>query len=94
MRFFDGNISHESNLLAEVSGFYVNEYNLFPSNVSSSSNKLLVTFTSDEHFIAEGFKAKIHVEALTDLELSTDACSIIDPCKGELFIKVKVDQII
>ena len=80
MKIYDGNIGKEPYLLTEVSGTFANHYTVFPSNVSSSSNKLLVTFISDEYYRGKGFKAKIHVEPLMNLELSADDCSIINPC--------------
>ena len=82
MKFFDGNISKEKYLLTEVSGQYSAQF-ILPSNVSSSSNKLLVTFNSDEFSQGKGFKAKIHVEAWMNLELLADACSMTNPCKDK-----------
>ena len=83
MKFFDGNIAKEPYLLSEVTGTFDLGHHVFPSNVSSSSNKLLVNFVSDEFYRAHGFAVYIHVEPLINLELSGDACSITNPCKIE-----------
>ena len=80
VRVFDGNTSEEPYLLKEVSGEYSHSYSVFPSNVSSSSNRLLVTFTSDEWYGDRGFDAKIHVEPLMNVYLSANACSVTNPC--------------
>ena len=78
VRVFDGSSSEELNLLTELSGWYT--WNVFPSNVSSSSNKLLITFTSDEVGGGFGFKAKIYVEPFQNANLSADACSLTNQC--------------
>ena len=77
---FDGNASKENNALAEITGVYgINE--VYPSNISSSSNQLLVTFVSDErrNHQYEGFKAKIHT-ALNHKMFSADDCTVAKPC--------------
>ena len=82
MRFFDGNFSDESNLLTEVSdSFYGSQ--IFPSNVSSSSNSLFVTFTSDESYRHLGFKLRIYKEPSNNTVVLRDACSMTHPCKDK-----------
>ena len=83
VRIFDGNISRVSDLLTEVSGFYYSYTNVFPSNISSSSNKLLVKFISDERFRTNGFKLKIHTEPLFNSTIPAEACSLTNPCKDK-----------
>ena len=82
VRVFDGNSSEDLNLLTEISGWYRPADHVFPSNVSSSSNELLITFASDENGRNQGFKAKIHVEPLQNATayLSADACSLTNQC--------------
>ena len=80
VRVFDGNSSEELNLLTEISGEYTPGEHVYPSNVSSSSNKLLITFTSDEDIRGEGFKVKIYVEPFKSANLSADACSLTNQC--------------
>ena len=74
-------MSKENNALAEITGFYNGIDDVFPSNISSSSNQLLVTFVSDErrNHQYEGFKAKIHT-ALNHKMLSADDCTVAKPC--------------
>ena len=87
VRFFDGNSAKEVELLTEVSGYYRSGHlrgnHVYPSPVSSSSNKLLVTFISDEQSRGNGFKVDIHVEPLMNASLSADACSMAYPCKDK-----------
>ena len=83
MRVFDGNSSKEANLLTEVSGYYWPVDHVLPSRISSSNNKLLVTFVSDELYRSKGFKLNIHEEPLMNASLSADACSMACPCKDE-----------
>ena len=80
MRFFDGNSYEERNLLTELSNWYLSGWKVFPSNVSSSSNELLITFTSDEVGLGSGFKAKIYVEPFKNAYLSAGACSLTNQC--------------
>ena len=80
VRFFDGNSSEERNLLTELSNWYLPGWKVFPSNVSSSSNELLITFTSDESHSGKGFKVKIYVEPNQNENLSADACSLKNQC--------------
>ena len=65
--------------MTRVSGYYDVGHRVFPSNISSSSNQLLVTFTSDEYHSRRGFKLKIH-EELKHGTLSADDCSVENPC--------------
>ena len=80
VRVFDGNSSEELNLLTELSGWYQPSWNVMPSNVSSLSNKLLITFTSDEHYRGRGFKLKIYIVPFKNANLSADACSLTNQC--------------
>ena len=80
VRIFDGNSSEELNLLTELSGWYYPGWHVFPSNVSSLSNELLVIFNSDETGTDEGFKAKIYIEPFQNANLSADACSLTNQC--------------
>ena len=80
VRIFDGNSSEELSLLTELSGHYVPGVTAFPSNVSSLSNKLLITFNSDESGRREGFKVKIYVEPFKNTYLSAGACSLTNQC--------------
>ena len=80
VRVFDGNSSEEVSLLTELSGIYLASGHVFPSNVSSLSNELLITFTSDEMGRDNGFIAKIYVEAFKNAYLSADACSLTNQC--------------
>ena len=80
VRVFDGNSSEELNLLTELSGLHYPGEDVFPSNVSSLSNELLITFTSDEMGRDNGFIAKIYVEAFKNAYLSADACSLTNQC--------------
>ena len=79
VRVFDGNSSEELNLLTELSGQYYPRY-VFPSNVSSVSNELLITFTSDEIGKGWGFKVKIYIEPFQNATLSAGACSLTNQC--------------
>ena len=83
VQVFDGKIAVQSNLLSKVSGIYEDGFTVFPSNISSSSNTLLITFTSDEWYTGKGFKAKIFVESSKDLNLSADDCSVASPCHAQ-----------
>ena len=80
VRVYDENSYRDSSLLAEVSGFYWSGFSILPSNISSSSNELLITFTSDEWYVGTGFRAYIHVDIKHD-SLVGDACSMTRPCK-------------
>ena len=80
LRVFDGNSSEELNLLTELSGYYYPHDDVFPSNVSSLSNELLITFTSDEVRRGWGFKVKIYKEPFKNAYLSADACSLTNQC--------------
>ena len=80
VRVFDGNSSEELNLLTELSGRYAPGLHVFPSTVSSLSNELLITFTSDEYGRKNGFKAKIYIEPFQNANLSADACSLTNQC--------------
>ena len=83
LNVFDGKSVKQSNLLSKISGSYHDGFTVFPSNISSSSNKLLVTFTSDEWYQRNGFKAKIFVESSKGLNLSADDCSATNPCHAQ-----------
>ena len=83
MKVIDSNVSKEANILAEVSGVYLTGSYVLPSNISSSSNQLLITFTSDELYVSSGFMAKIHIESSLKANLSADACSMTSPCKDK-----------
>ena len=80
VRVFDGNSSEEVNLLTELSSHYTPGKYVFPSNISSSSNELLIIFNSDEIGREEGFKVKIHVEPFQNANLSANACSLTNQC--------------
>ena len=70
-------------MISEVSGwFYSSSTCVFPSNISSSSNELLIVFKSDEWYRQSGFKAKIHSVAIDNENLSSDDCSIANPCEA------------
>ena len=71
--------------MAVVSGVHwtSSDDNTLFSNISSSSNHLLLTFTSDEDLKGAGFLAKIHVEQLNDANLSAHDCTIKSPCKAD-----------
>ena len=79
VRIYEGNSSLESNLLEEVSSYYWSDKSVFPSNVSSTSNQMFITFSSDEWWGGNGFKAKIYVE-LKHENMSVDACTVKNPC--------------
>ena len=66
--------------MEEISGYYSKDKNVFPSNVSSSSNQMFIEFKSDEWWGSKGFKAKIHVELKYE-NLSVDACTMQKPCQ-------------
>ena len=66
--------------MTELSGDYEPGNHVFPSNVSSSSNQLLITFTSDESHTGKGFKIQIYVEPNQNANLSADACSLTNQC--------------
>ena len=51
-----------------------------PSNISSSSNQLMITFHSDEWYKKHGFNAKIHTD-LRHEKLQVDSCTISNPCQ-------------
>ena len=80
VRVFDGSSSEELNLLTELSDGYAPGVHVFPSNVSSLSNELLITFTSDEMGPGYGFKVKIYAEPFQNANLSADACSLTNQC--------------
>ena len=80
VRVFDGNSSEDLNLLTELSDWYTQGWNVFPSNVSSSSNELHIIFSSNEQYRDEGFKAKIYIEPFQNANLSSDACSLTSQC--------------
>ena len=66
--------------MEEISGLLRKDTNVFPSNVSSSSNQMFIEFKSDEWWGSKGFKAKIHVELKYE-NLSVDACTVKEPCQ-------------
>ena len=67
--------------MAEVSGYHSECFiTILPSNISSSSNEMLITFSSDEWYTGQGFRAKIHVDS-KHASISADACSMGSPCK-------------
>ena len=69
-------------MISEVSGRFYNHDSVFPSNISSSSNQLLIEFKSDEWYRNSGFKAKIHAVAIDNenVSLSANSCSRLNPC--------------
>ena len=68
-------------MIAEVSGYYQSYSHVFPSKISSSSNQLFITFTSDEWYGSNGFKARIGVEPLINATMSTtNTCSMRSLC--------------
>ena len=81
IRVYDGNYPKNSNILTEVSGVYFPS-GLFPSSITSSSNQLLITYTSDDYYRSVGFKARINKESLKDEDLSADDCTMKKPCKA------------
>ena len=80
VRVFDGSSSEELNLLTELSDRYAPGVHVFPSNVSSLSNELFITFNSDEIGRSKGFRVKINVEPFQNAYLSADACSLTNQC--------------
>ena len=65
--------------MTEASGWYFNGYSVLPSNISSTSNHLLIRFESDEWRKDRGFKIRIHEELKQEI-IPADACSVMNPC--------------